>query len=103
MNDVEQVMVQGKMLAPQMAQWREFVDARPKNHEDMKTVATLPTWDFTPRPGGAATQLPESPQEIARRAVLASAVRVRALLNISSSGASGAEGAGDRRKRGDGG
>ena len=99
LNDVEQVMVQGKMLAPQMAQWREFVDARPKNHEDMKTVATLPTWDFTPRPGGAATQLPESSQEIARRAVLASAVRTRAPLNISSSVASGAEGAEDRRKR----
>jgi len=100
--DVEQVMVQQRLTAPQMASWREFVDKRPKTHEEMTAVATLPKWNMTPRP---STESPAAPDETiiqaTRRAVLASAVRVRQPANIKSSVGDGKEGDDDRRARND--
>ena len=79
-----------------MASWREFVDKRPKSHDDSKMCLSLPKWNFPLRPDASG---PVTSSEIARLAVQERAVHVRHPASIVSSAGDGAEGRADRRAR----
>lgn len=81
-----------------MAEWRQFVDARPKNHEDCKSCGSLPKWDFKTVPAAAAGG-DTSAGGVARRAVQQAAISFRQPNTITSSVGDGAEARAARRAR----
>lgn len=82
--------------AARLAEWREFVDARPKTDAEAAQCSTLPKWDFACRP---AHRGPTGAQDIARARALASAIVVEQPQTIRSSVGDGAEGAAAAKAR----
>ena len=82
--------------AARLAEWREFVDARPKTEAEASQCSTLPKWDFACRP---AHRGPTGADDIARQRALASAVVTRQPETIRSSVGDGAAGAAAAKQR----
>jgi len=94
-NDIEETLSElGQEYAPRMAEWREWIDARPKTQADLASHSSLPSWgDWPRRPVEGASTVGAGPAEIARSIVLASSVTMRAPRRITSSVGDGSEGA----------
>ena len=94
-NDIEETLSElGEQFAPRMAEWREWIDARPKTQADLASHSSLPSWgDWPRRPVEGASTVGAGPAEIARSIVLASSVTMRAPRRITSSVGDGSEGA----------
>ena len=94
-SDIEETLsALGKEYASRMAEWREWIDARPKTEAGLSSNASLPSWgDWPHRPVGGASTVGAGSAETARSTVLVSSVTMRALRGITSSPGGGAKGA----------
>jgi len=95
LNDIELTLSElGTEYASRMAEWREWVDKRPKTQADLAACASLPSWgDWHRRPADVAGTAGAAPSDIARSQVLGSSVSIQAPRRITSSVGDGAEGA----------
>ena len=94
-NDIEEALSElGQQYAPRMAEWREWIDARPKTQADLASCSSLPNWgDWPRRPVEGASTVGAGPAEIVRSIVLASSVTMCAPRRITSPVGDGSEGA----------
>lgn len=89
MRDVEHELPNNASNQTRLAEWREFITARPKCQAEAERAESLPKWDFSVQP---AAHGPISSEAIANRAVRDSAIVTTQPRSIRSSVNDGREG-----------